>query len=262
VAGEPVTFDASGSSDPDGTIFTHTWRFGDGTTLGGETVQHTYASGDLYNVILTVTDTEGASKSTTTVADIGTNSLRPTADANGSYNGRVGVAVTFDGTGSVDSDGTISQYAWDFGDDTPVIMGTATPSHIYAAAGTYYVVLTVTDDTGETDVDVTTVTVGIGNVPPLADAGDSVSGKGLRITFDGTRSSDPDGNIVSYAWRFGDGSTGTGPTPTHTYATPGAYFVILTVTDNDFATDSDATLAITSNPAFLPAVYQLLLLSN
>jgi PKD repeat protein len=198
----------------------------------------------LYNVILTVTDDAGTSKSTTTVADIGTNSLRPTADANGPYNGRVGVAVAFDGTGSSDSDGTISEYAWDFDDGTPVIMGTPTPSHIYAAAGIYFVVLTVTDDTGDTDVDVTTVTVGFGNLPPIAHAGDLVSATvGSEITFDGTASYDPDGSPVSsYAWSFGDGDTGTGPNPTHSYASAGKYFVVLTVTDKDGAIDSDATL--------------------
>jgi PKD domain-containing protein/CARDB protein/matrixin len=54
----------------------------------------------------------------------------------------------------------------------------------------------------------------------------------LSVTFDGTCSSDPDGQIVSYQWDFGDGSSGTGPSPQHWYSYPGHYVVTLTVTDN------------------------------
>ena len=83
----------------------------------------------------------------------------------------------------------------------------------------------------------------MGDPQTLAHAGDSVSGKVRRdITFDGTGSSDPDGSVANYAWSFGDGNTGTGPNPTHSYAAAGKYFVALTVTDNDGATSSDATL--------------------
>jgi PKD repeat protein len=195
-------------------------------------------------VILQVTDDDNLTASDTATARIGDLSLPPTADANGPYNGRVGVALTFDGSGSSDPDGDIVQYDWDFGDGSTAIDGGPTPVNNYAAGGKYIVRLTVTDDSGETDVDVTTATVGIGNLPPQADAGDSVSGKVRRdITFDGAGSSDPDGNIVSYAWEFGDGNTGNGPNPTHRYADAGKYLVTLTVTDNDGATSSDATLA-------------------
>lgn len=55
---------------------------------------------------------------------------------------------------------------------------------------------------------------------------------GTAVQFDATASSDPDGTIISYAWNFGDTGTATGATPTHTYATSGAYTVQLTVTDN------------------------------
>ncbi len=56
---------------------------------------------------------------------------------------------------------------------------------------------------------------------------------GEPVTFDGSFSSDPGGTIVSYEWSFGDGSTGTGADPSHTYAKPGAYTVTLTITDNE-----------------------------
>ena len=72
----------------------------------------------------------------------------------------------------------------------------------------------------------------------------SASSSGLTASFDGTGSGDPDGSISSYAWDFGDGSTGTGANPTRTYAADGTYSVKLTVTDNGGATGS-TTKAVT-----------------
>ncbi|MBA3309543.1 MAG: PKD domain-containing protein [Nocardioidaceae bacterium] len=58
-AGEPATFDASGSTDPDGDALTYRWDFDDGTQDSGETVRHTYAKGGRYVVTLTVRDGNG-----------------------------------------------------------------------------------------------------------------------------------------------------------------------------------------------------------
>ena len=65
------------------------------------------------------------------------------------------------------------------------------------------------------------------------------------MTFDGSTSSDTDGSIASYAWDFGDGGTGTGATPSRSYAAAGDHQVTLTVTDNDGATGS-VTKTVTS----------------
>ncbi len=82
----------------------------------------------------------------------------PVSDPNGPYNGTVGVAVNFNGSGSSDNDGTIVNYTWDFGDgDTGT--GVA-PTHIYGVPDTYTVILTVTDDAGESDAVNTTATIG------------------------------------------------------------------------------------------------------
>ena len=85
---------------------------------------------------------------------------------------------------------------------------------------------------------------GRGNLPPCAvvDSPEDMSSfpVGQEITFSAASSSDPDGEIVSYAWDFGDGnSTETGePQVQHSYASPGLYKVTLTVTDDDGATNS------------------------
>ncbi|HUF34835.1 MAG TPA: S8 family serine peptidase [Gemmatimonadales bacterium] len=74
------------------------------------------------------------------------------------------------------------------------------------------------------------------NVSPTASFTFSCSG--LTCNFNGTGSGDSDGTIVGYAWNFGDGTTGTGVTPSRTYAAGGTYTVALTVTDDGGATGS------------------------
>ena len=90
------------------------------------------------------------------------------------------------------------------------------------------------------------------NTPPVADANGPYSGfVDEEIEFDGTKSTD-DGTITNYTWDFGDGETGYGVNPTHTYDTPGKYNVTLTVTDNNGATDTDDTTADIIIPNKIP----------
>jgi PKD repeat protein len=85
------------------------------------------------------------------------------------------------------------------------------------------------------------------NQPPVAVAGGPYCGAPLApVVFDGTASSDADGDSLSYQWSFGDGTTATGPTPTHAYANPGTYPVILTVNDG-VAAAADTARAFISN---------------
>jgi hypothetical protein len=155
-----------------------------------------------------------------------------------------GATCTFDGSGSSDPDGVVASYAWNFGDSTT---GTGVkPSHTYAASGTYTVSLVVTDNNGATSTQTTVpVTVVVpANVPPTAAIG-TPSCTNLACTFSGAGSSDPDGTVASYAWDFGDGTTGTGVAPAHTYAVDGTYTVSLVVTDNQGAASSAATTSVT-----------------
>ncbi len=71
----------------------------------------------------------------------------------------------------------------------------------------------------------------------------------LTASFDGSGSHDPDGSITGYAWTFGDGTTGTGATPTHTYLASGTYDVKLTVTDNSGQTGTVTHSVTVTAPA-------------
>lgn len=73
------------------------------------------------------------------------------------------------------------------------------------------------------------------NQGPIASFADSASGQ--SASFDASASSDPDGNVAQYAWDFGDGDTGSGVSPQHTYAAPGTYTVKLRVTDDENCSD-------------------------
>ncbi len=249
-AGSPVSFDGTGSSDPDGTIASYAWDFGDGNGGSGATTQHTYAAAGTYTVTLTVTDDANGTNAATTTATITAQPLPPLADAGPGYSGTVGSPISFDGSGSSDPDGTIVAYAWDFGDG-----GTGSgpmPTHTYSVDGTFTVTLTVTDDDGLTDVDTATATVspaGV-NAPPTANANGPYSGtEQVEIQFSSAGSSDPDGTIVAYAWDFGDGSRSSLQNPVHAYVAAGVYNVTLTVTDDAGATDTAATTATIEAPA-------------
>ena len=89
---------------------------------------------------------------------------------------------------------------------------------------------------------------------PVADPNGPYAGNvDVPITFDGSGSYDSDETdvIVSYAWSFGDGSTGEGMTPEHTYTEAGSYIVSLTVTDDEGDTDTNSTVATISGDAVL-----------
>lgn len=172
----------------------------------------------------------------------------PVARPGGPYNGAVNVAIAFNGSTSNDPDGSIASYAWNFGDGST---GSGpTPSHTYTGVGTYTVTLTVTDNGGLTNAASTTASISTvsGPQPPVARPGGPYSGTvNATVSFDGSASSDPDGRIVSYDWKFGDGGTASGAQVLHAYAATGTYTATLTVTDDSGLTASaTATVTVTA----------------
>jgi len=155
----------------------------------------------------------------------------PTASAGPDQEISLGTTLYVNAHDSTD-DGTIESYAWNFGDGD-VVYG-VTQSHVYSTPGTYTVTLTVTDDEELTDTDTLTATVTSASSEPTANAGnDQTVDLGNTLSFDGSASSDSDGEIVSYHWDFDDASESTEIKPSHKYSTAGTYAVTLEVTDDD-----------------------------
>jgi PKD repeat protein len=147
---------------------------------------------------------------------------------------------TVDGSASHDTDGTITDYLWYFGDGTDPVTGT-TAEHVFAQARTYTVSLMVTDDIGSTGYSATDVTVTA--IAPTAAF--SVLCSGLRCDLDGGGSTASSGTIQTYAWQFGDGTGASGASRTmHLYGLPGAYTITLAVSDSG-GTSATASRSVT-----------------
>lgn len=234
-----LQFDGSGSSDPDGDILTYSWDFGDTTTATGATPTHVYSADGNYTVTLTVSDGSLSSTATTSVSIVNSS---PLANAGGPYSGAHNIALQFDGSGSSDPNGDSLVYYWDFGDTTS---GTGiNPSHVYSVDGVYTVALTVSDGSLS---NVSTATVTIVNTSPLANAGGPYSGThNVALQFDGSASSDPNGDALVYSWDFGDTTSGTGINPTHVYNADGIYTVTLTVSDGGLTNSATTTVNISN----------------
>jgi hypothetical protein len=147
---------------------------------------------------------------------------------------------------STDADGTISTRSWDFGDASAVVPD-QNPLHTFAAAGTFQVKLTVTDNNGATGTVTNAVTVGASNnVPPTASFDLPTCTAGTPCGFHST-STDTDGQITTAQWDFGDQQSGEGTDVTHTYANPGTVTVTLVVTD-DKGAQANASQVLTVSP--------------
>ena len=250
-ADQTVTFDASGSKDPDGSIETYEWAFrekGDQNPerFSGKTARWSFSPGE-YAVTLTVTDDAGQTDRTTKPLHVAPPPEPPAAQFNISDDSPApDETVVFDASRSTDPDGSIASYEWAIYrmksgqiDTEPVANMTGqTATYSFADSITYAVELTVTDDSGATDTTSKDVSV---NRPPKAafEMRPSSPDSSDEVTFDASGSKDPDGSIETYEWAFrekGDQNPErlSGKTVTWSFS-PGEYAVTLTVTDNDGA---------------------------
>lgn len=227
---EIVAFDAGSASDLDGDPVAVRWDFGDGETAMGQTAQHRYTKGGLYRVNMIADDGSGTSCAFSTASfNVQVNS-RPFAALDAEESGCAGRPLAFDAASSLDPEGQRLNYAWDFGDGTTA-QG-AKVQHAYLKDGRYPVTLKIDDGQGTAcSFALAKAEVSI-NAPPIADAGSNlVCCRGDVNVFDASKSSDPDGDALSYQWDFGDGRIAEGIRVEHTYAKRGAYPVRVTVSD-------------------------------
>jgi RHS repeat-associated protein len=251
---QAISFNGAGSTASTGlTITSYAWNFGDGTTGTGVSPTHSYttATGSPFTVTLTVTDSSSATGAATTMATI---YPLPVANPDGPYTGNVNQVISFNGSGSTSATGdTITSYAWNFGDGTTGTGASTTHTYTTATGSPFTVSLTVTDTSGGTGTATTTATI---TALPVASAGGPYIGNpGQTITFNGSGSTAPTGQtLTSYAWNFGDSTTGTGVSPTHSYAKTGTYTVTLTVTDSTNQTATATTIATISPPEAPPTI--------
>lgn len=244
---QTVIFDASTSTSTNASIVSYLWNFGDGDTGSGITTQHSFDDAGTFIVTLTVTDSIGRVNRTSQSVTVAQGTIPTATIVVSPASPIVGQAVNFNGSTSKPAPGrSIRSFEWDFGDGTSA--GGAQVSHAYATAGTYTVVLTVTDDAGRVGTTTTSVTVGSGDPSANFTFNPSAPRAGNPVTFDASTSTAATGRtITSYTWSFGDGTTGTGRTVTKTYALAGTYDVVLTVTDNAGKTGT-ATRSVTVTP--------------
>ena len=241
-----VRFDASGSADPDGTVASYAWDFGDSTSSSAAgSATHTYSRVGWFQVTLTVTDNEGWKASKTLRVEVKSANQIPTASftwqvlsSSGArllVEPRTGDRISFDASASLDPDGNIANYAWDWESDGTYDATSSVPTaeHTFSASGSHRVTLRVTDDKGATAPVTKTIGIGVRQTPQASFSFAPSQPSILDEVRFSDASTDPDGQISSWSWEFGDGTSSTERDPARTYSRKGTFTVKLTVTDND-----------------------------
>lgn len=253
VVNETVCFDSQTTTDPTGSIVAVRWSFGDGGTASGEVACHEYDSFGQFTVTLTVQDENRNCDTTsqTITVDRGTPATCQIIVSPSSA--EIDEEVLFTALVS-DEDGQARRLEWNFGDGSPRVRTSSTTiTHSYDTAGTFTVVLTITDDQGNVSFCQATVTVGSA-LPQCSFTANPTSGNNpLTVNFDASSSSDDTG-ITSFAWDFGDGGQASGTTVSHTFAADCTapcsqnFNVTLTVTDEEGQTSSCTQTITVNNP--------------
>ncbi len=252
-----VQFDGSDSS---GNIESYTWDFGDGTTGNGRAVNHTYSTPGAFKTILTITGYDSVTSKeeiTVSVLPKDETSIAPTAVLSAMPSvGNVPLRVTFDATESNTINAPIVSYTIDYGDGSSG--DDSITEHVYSSPGTYNAQLTITDSAALTDsVNIPILVTGTAPAnqqPSAAMLLSPISGTcPLTVYADGSSSSDADGNISTYKWDLGDGTSSVSQSIQHTYNTPASYKISLTVTDNSGSMNTvSKTISCSETPKDIP----------
>ena len=242
-----VSFNGAASK---GEISTRLWDFGDGATSTETTPSHTYSAAGTYYASLKLVSLSGENSSATTTIiaqEDSSDPEPPTAVLSSSATtGEAPLTVTFNGSSSTTPNSSITGYNWTFGDGSQSTGKIV--SYTYIEPGSYSAKLTVTDNLQLSSSAITPVIVTEAVEPnerPYAVITTETPGSDapFTVSFNGSQSSDSDGDITGYSWNFGDGSTAEGSIVTHTYSKPAEYTASLEVTDNRGET-ATATIAI------------------
>ncbi len=196
----PMTFNASTSYDDDGTVVAVRWDMGDGNTSEAFEVSHAYDRPGEYIVTLWVYDDDGAeSRAKWRVAALNRQPVPEfVVDTEEVYKAR---SITFNATSSLDPDGRIIQYEWDYGDGSEGFVSSSPWAiHTYEKSGTMTVTLTVYDDLG--GLGSVEATVEVLNRDPVAELRTARTEvlTGEDVLLDASRSYDPDGELVKYTF--------------------------------------------------------------
>jgi hypothetical protein len=192
-------------TDADGDQLSYRWRSLDGVTLSTTNLPvttFTAGSAGTYRFTLTVNDGVANSLADTVVVTVtGTTNQAPVANAGSDQTINIGQTVQLDGRGSTDPDGDQLTYSWTA---TGIILSDRTssrPTFVATAGGTFRVTLTVNDGNTASLSDEIVITVLVVNRRPIARAGpDQTMEVGQRLQLDGSGSSDPDGDQLTYSW--------------------------------------------------------------
>ncbi|MFW9787566.1 MAG: Ig-like domain-containing protein [Candidatus Thorarchaeota archaeon] len=168
---EGMSFAFHGLITDPGALDTHTivWDFGDGSSVVTGTLDptHIYVDNGVYVVTLTVTDDDGGVGTDTMTMYV--NNVAPVVDAGPDQTIDEGDIVIFGGSFTDPGASDTHTFVWDFGDGSPVVTGTLSPTHVYTNPGVYLVTLTVTDDDGGIGTSSLTVIV-LDITPPVTTA--------------------------------------------------------------------------------------------
>lgn len=258
-----IQFSSAGTVDADNNTLRYYWNFGDGSTSTNPNPVHAYGGIGDYLVSLFVNDGYGGTGSAQTHAQITRPNIPPVAVvSNGpNFTVRLGETLNLNGSGSYSPLGNPLTYKWLWGDGASTNNASSVAAHLYGVGGPYLGQLIVADNKGDSNTNSFTVTVGLSNRPPVIVFAASSTNPYVEstVTFDASGSSDPDGDLLTFTWDFGDRSKTTGPLVTHVFHQIQEYTVVLTVADNhggvSVATQTihalNAAPVFTSNPQLL-----------